>query len=41
MIHHPNHVRPKIDGIKTRGISGEFGIRVSTLTALYFSALRP
>ncbi|MBB5575748.1 1-deoxy-D-xylulose-5-phosphate synthase N-terminal domain-containing protein [Rhizobium paranaense] len=41
MIHHANHVRPKVDGIKTGGHQASSASVVSILTALYFSALRP
>ncbi|MEI3852766.1 MULTISPECIES: 1-deoxy-D-xylulose-5-phosphate synthase N-terminal domain-containing protein [unclassified Ensifer] len=41
MIHHANHLRPKIDGIKTGGHQASSASVVSIMTALYFSALRP
>ena len=41
MIHHANHIRPKLDGIKTGGHQASSASMVSILTALYFSALRP
>ena len=41
MIHHANHVRPKVDGIKTGGHQASSASMVSIMTALYFSALRP
>ncbi len=41
MIHHANHIRPKVDGIKTGGHQASSASMVSILTALYFSALRP
>ena len=41
MIHHANHVRPKIDGIKVGGHQASSASMVSIMTALYFSALRP
>ncbi|MBP9184098.1 MAG: transketolase [Fuscovulum sp.] len=41
MIHHANHVRPKVDGIKIGGHQASSASMVSILTALYFSALRP
>lgn len=41
MIHHANHVRPKVDGIKTGGHQASSASIVSIMTALYFSALRP
>ncbi len=40
MIHHANHVRPKIDGIKIGGHQASSASMVSILTALYFTALR-
>ncbi|SMH38693.1 1-deoxy-D-xylulose-5-phosphate synthase N-terminal domain-containing protein [Maritimibacter sp. HL-12] len=41
MIHHANHNRPKVDGIKTGGHQASSASMVSIMTALYFSALRP
>ncbi|WP_118136124.1 1-deoxy-D-xylulose-5-phosphate synthase N-terminal domain-containing protein [Oceanicella sp. SM1341] len=41
MIHNANHVRPKVDGIKTGGHQASSASMVSIITALYFSALRP
>ena len=41
MIHHANHIRPKLDGIKTGGHQASSASMVSIMTALYFSALRP
>jgi pyruvate dehydrogenase E1 component len=41
MIHHANHVRPKVDGIKIGGHQASSASMVSILTALYFHALRP
>ncbi len=41
MIHHANHIRPKVDGIKTGGHQASSASMVSMMTALYFSALRP
>ncbi|AMM86057.1 pyruvate dehydrogenase E1 component [Rhizobium petrolearium] len=41
MIHHANHIRPKVDGIKIGGHQASSASMVSILTALYFSALRP
>lgn len=41
MIHHANHIRPKVDAIKTGGHQASSASMVSILTALYFSALRP
>ncbi|MDY8109391.1 transketolase [Fulvimarina sp. 2208YS6-2-32] len=40
MIHHANHVRPKVDGIKVGGHQASCASMVSIITALYFSALR-
>jgi len=39
MIHHANHIRPKVDGIKVGGHQASSASMVSILTALYFSAL--
>ncbi|MDQ0314497.1 transketolase [Amorphus orientalis] len=41
MIHHANHIRPKVDGIKVGGHQASSASMVSILTALYCSALRP
>lgn len=41
MIHHANHVRPKLDGIKTGGHQASSASMVSIMTALYFAELRP
>lgn len=41
MIHHANHVRPKVDGIKVGGHQASSASLVSIMTALYFSTLRP
>ncbi len=41
MIHHANHVRAKVDGIKTGGHQASSASMVSIMTALYFSTLRP
>ena len=40
-IHNANHLRPKVDGIKTGGHQASSASMVSIMTALYFSALRP
>ena len=41
MIHHANHIRPKVDGIKVGGHQASSASMVSILAALYFTALRP
>ncbi|HEV7321324.1 MAG TPA: 1-deoxy-D-xylulose-5-phosphate synthase N-terminal domain-containing protein [Ensifer sp.] len=41
MVHHANHIRPKVDGIKIGGHQASSASIVSIMTALYFSALRP
>ncbi|MDV7145849.1 1-deoxy-D-xylulose-5-phosphate synthase N-terminal domain-containing protein [Tropicimonas sp. TH_r6] len=41
MIHHANHVRPKVDGIKVGGHQASSASMVSIITALYFSELKP
>lgn len=41
MIHHANHIRPKVDEIKVGGHQASSASMVSIMTALYFSALRP
>jgi pyruvate dehydrogenase E1 component len=40
-IHHANHLRAKIDGLKVGGHQASCASSVSLLTALYFSVLRP
>ena len=39
MIHHANHVRPKVDGIKVGGHQASSASLVSIMTALYFYLL--
>ncbi|MCI2395400.1 transketolase [Aliiroseovarius sediminis] len=41
MIHHANHVRPKVDGIKIGGHQASSASMVSIMTALYFTTLKP
>ncbi|MFD3191298.1 1-deoxy-D-xylulose-5-phosphate synthase N-terminal domain-containing protein [Sedimentitalea sp. HM32M-2] len=41
MIHHANHIRPKVDGIKIGGHQASSASMVSIMTALYFHSLRP
>ncbi|OYU38131.1 MAG: transketolase [Pseudorhodobacter sp. PARRP1] len=41
MIHHANHIRPKVDAIKIGGHQASSASMVSIMTALYFAALRP
>ncbi|GAB5377271.1 MAG: transketolase [Acuticoccus sp.] len=41
MIHHANHIRPKVDGIKIGGHQASSASMVSMMTALYLTALRP
>ncbi|MCP1200540.1 transketolase [Notoacmeibacter sp. MSK16QG-6] len=41
MIHHANHIRPKVDSIKVGGHQASSASMVSIMTALYFHALRP
>ena len=40
IIHHANHVRPSIDGIKVGGHQASSASVVSILTALYFHSLK-
>src|SRR2546423_8660888 len=40
MVHHANHVRPNVDGLKVGGHQASSASVVSILTALYFSFLR-
>ncbi len=41
MIHHANHIRPKMDDIKIGGHQASSASMVSIMTALYFSSLKP
>ena len=41
MIHHANHVRPKVGGIKVGGHQASSASVVSIMTALYFRVLKP
>jgi pyruvate dehydrogenase E1 component len=41
MIHHANHVRPKIDGLKVGGHQASSSSIVTLMTALYFQVLKP
>ena len=41
MIHNANHLRPKVDGIKTGGHQASSASMVGIMAALYFTALRP
>ncbi|GHF62555.1 hypothetical protein GCM10017056_37410 [Seohaeicola zhoushanensis] len=41
MIHHANHIRPKVDGIKVGGHQASSASMVSIMTALYYGVLRP
>ena len=41
MIHHANHVRPKLDGLKVGGHQASSASVVTLMTALYFDVLRP
>ncbi len=41
MIHHANHVRPNVDGMKIGGHQASCASVASIMTALYFDALRP
>ncbi|HVX81332.1 MAG TPA: transketolase [Devosiaceae bacterium] len=40
-IHHANHIRPNVDGLKVGGHQASSTSSATILTALYFSALRP
>ncbi|PWC56489.1 transketolase [Azospirillum sp. TSO22-1] len=40
-IHHANHVRPNVDGLKIGGHQASSASLAAIMTALYFSALRP
>jgi len=41
MIHHANHVRPKVDSLKVGGHQASSASVVTLMTALYFDVLRP
>ena len=41
MIHHANHIRPKVDGIKVGGHQASSASVATLMTALYFDVLRP
>src|SRR5260370_22148098 len=41
MIHHANHIRPKVDSLKVGGHHASSASVVTLMTALYFDALRP
>ena len=41
MIHHANHIRPNLDGLKVGGHQASSASLVSMMTALYFDVLRP
>lgn len=40
-IHHANHIRPKVDGLKVGGHQASSASVVSLMTALYFDVLQP
>jgi pyruvate dehydrogenase E1 component len=41
MIHHANHIRPNVDGLKVGGHQASSASMVTLMTALYFDVLRP
>jgi pyruvate dehydrogenase E1 component len=41
MIHHANHIRPKVDGLKVGGHQASSASVVTLMTSLYFNSLRP
>ena len=41
MIHHANHVRPSLDGLKVGGHQASCASAVTMMTALYMNVLRP
>lgn len=41
MVHHANHLRPNLDGLKVGGHQASCASVVTLLTALYFDVLRP
>src|SRR6201996_8407482 len=40
-IHHANHIRPKVDGLKVGGHQASSASLATIMSALYFSVLRP
>src|SRR6202140_4388158 len=40
-IHHPNHIRPNVAGLKAGGHQASSASLVTIMSALYFSVLRP
>src|SRR2546429_7522531 len=40
-IHHANHLRENVDGVKVRGHQASSASLATIMTALYFRALRP
>src|ERR1700760_3498220 len=40
-IHHANHVRPNVDGLKVGGHQASSASLATIMSALYFSVLRP
>jgi pyruvate dehydrogenase E1 component len=40
-IHHANHIRPNVDGLKVGGHQASSASLATIMTALYFAALRP
>ncbi|MDP1732544.1 MAG: transketolase [Devosia sp.] len=41
MIHHANHIRPNVDGVKVGGHQASSASMAAIMTALYFGVLRP
>jgi pyruvate dehydrogenase E1 component len=41
MIHHANHIRPNVDGLKVGGHQASSASLATIMTALYFAELRP
>jgi pyruvate dehydrogenase E1 component len=41
MIHHANHLRPRVDGLKVGGHQASSASVVTLMTSLYFNTLRP
>ena len=40
-IHHANHIRPNVDGLKVGGHQASSASLATIMSALYFSVLRP
>ena len=41
MVHHANHIRPNVDGVKVGGHQASSASMAAIMAALYFGVLRP